>query len=133
MEEFADVFTGLGKLHGILHLEVDETVTSVKIPTRSVPQAQEKLVDKALKRLENLGVIQNVDTPTDWVSALLVVPKPIGKIRLCLDPKPLNAALKRNHYQLPTLEDVLPTLGGARVWPKSILGCQGWILACAVR
>ena len=33
-----------------------------------------------------------------------------GRIRLCVDPKPLNRALKRNHYPLPTIEDVLPQL-----------------------
>ena len=33
-----------------------------------------------------------------------------SKVRLCLDPKPLNKALRRNHYPLPTLDDVLPNL-----------------------
>jgi hypothetical protein len=33
-----------------------------------------------------------------------------GKVRLCIDPQPLNKSLKRNHYPLPTIEDVLPLL-----------------------
>ena len=32
-DEFSDVFTGLGKLPGQLHLEVDESVPPGKIPT----------------------------------------------------------------------------------------------------
>ena len=37
-----------------------------------------------------------------------------GTIRLCIDPKPLNKALKRNHYPLLTIDDILPDLPGAR-------------------
>ena len=36
-----------------------------------------------------------------------------GKLRICIDPQLLNAALKREHYQLPVLDDVLPKLKGA--------------------
>ena len=41
--------------------------------------------------------------------------KDTQKIRLCIDPKPLNRALKRSIYPLPTLEDVLPKLAKAKV------------------
>ena len=36
-----------------------------------------------------------------------------GKLRIRIDPQLLNAALKREHYQLPVLDDVLPKLKGA--------------------
>ena len=39
-----------------------------------------------------------------------------GKIRLCIDPKPLNQALKRNHYPLPVIDDLLPELSKAKVF-----------------
>ena len=42
--------------------------------------------------------------------------KPNGKLRVCLDPKPLNKALKRNHYPLPTIDDLLSELSMARVF-----------------
>ena len=38
------------------------------------------------------------------------------KIRLCIDPKPLNRALKRSIYPLPTLEVVLTKLAKAKVF-----------------
>ena len=55
-----------------------------------------------------------VNVPTAWISATLVTMKKNGNIRLCIDPKPLNEALKRNHYPLPTIEDVLPALSNER-------------------
>ena len=42
--------------------------------------------------------------------------KPNGKLRVCLGPKPLNKALKRNHYPLPTIDDLLSELSKARVF-----------------
>ena len=46
---------------------------------------------------------------------MVVVAKP-GKIRICLDPRDLNKALKRPKYQMPTLEELLPKLGKAKVF-----------------
>ena len=107
LEEFADVFVGEGKLEGHLHLEIDPSVTPVQLPTRKVPIAvKEKL--KQLSPMEELGVIKSVDVPTDWISAMVVTMKKDGRIRVCVDPKPLNRAL--NHYPLPTIEDILPQL-----------------------
>ena len=45
---------------------------------------------------------------------MVCVTKPNGKLRLCLDPKDLNQAIKRPHYRTPALEDVLSKLGGAK-------------------
>lgn len=50
------------------------------------------------------------------MSSLVVVKKPSGKIRICIDPKPLNQALKRSLYLLPVIEDVLPKLGNAKIF-----------------
>ena len=44
-------------------------------------------VKAELERMENLGVISKVDIPNDWWSGMVVVPKPDGKIRKCLDLK----------------------------------------------
>ena len=47
-------------------------------------------------------------------NSLVCVTKSTGALRLCLDPKDLNQAIKRPHYFTPTLEDVLPKLNGAK-------------------
>ena len=46
----------------------------------------------------------------------MVVRKLNGKICNCLDPKPLNKTLKRNHYPMPTIDDMLPELCKATVF-----------------
>ena len=62
------------------------------------------------------GIIEQVTGPLLWVSALLVVHKPNGKLRICIDPKHLNAALKHSVYMLPTIDDILPQLSNAKVF-----------------
>ena len=38
------------------------------------------------------------------------------QVRVCLGPQDLNAAIKRNHFHMPTLDDVLPTLNKAKAF-----------------
>lgn len=72
--------------------------------------------------MKKLGVIINENYPTDWVSNIVVVMKN-EKMRICLDPKDLNLALKRLHYQLPTIDDILHELAKANLI-FSVLGAQ---------
>ena len=37
-----------------------------------------------------------------------------GSLRLCLDPKDLNKVIRREHFQIPTFEDVVSRLGGKK-------------------
>lgn len=59
--------------------------------------------------------------PTDWVSSLLVEEKPNGKLRVCIDPAHLSKALKRPHYPLPVIEEILPELANVKVFSKADL------------
>ena len=63
-----------------------------------------------------MGVLSRVTEPTEWVSNMGVVRKKNGDIRICLDPTNLNKAVKRPHYALRTIEDVLPELASARIF-----------------
>ena len=123
----ADIFSGdLGRLEGTQKLEIDPSVSPVKQPLRRIPHAQKKDLKRELDRMEEMGVIESVDTPTDWVSSLVIVKKTTGKLRICIDPKPLNLALKRCHYPLPVVEDILPEIAQAKVFTKCDLKNGFW-------
>ncbi|XP_046573846.1 uncharacterized protein K02A2.6-like [Haliotis rubra] len=80
-----------------------------------VPLALQQKLKAELERLADLKIITPVNVPTDWISALVVVKKQgTDKIRICIDPKPLNQALKRNHYPIKTIDDILPELSNAK-------------------
>ena len=57
--------------------------------------------------MESLEVIAKVTEPTDWVNSIATPEKQrTGALRVCLDPRDLNQAVKREHYPLPTLEEL---------------------------
>ncbi|KAJ8018231.1 hypothetical protein HOLleu_43885 [Holothuria leucospilota] len=119
--EFRDLFKGIGQIPGIIHLTTDPSVPPVVAPPHRVPVAMKPKLKKELARLEGLNIIEKVVEPTDWVSNLVIMTKTNGKTRICIDPKPLNEALKREHYPLPVIEDVLPQLCDVKVYSKADL------------
>ena len=121
LTEYADVFEGLGKMEGKLHFEVDETVQPSIMPPRRVPIAVKGKLKSELQRLEDKGVIKKITEPTDWVSGLVVTQKANENVRVCNDAQQLNKALKRSHYPLAVIEDVLPDLSDANVFSKADL------------
>ena len=74
-----------------------------------------------LARLEKAYVIKREEEPIDWVSSLVVTEKSNGKLRVCIDPRHLNKALKRSHYPLPAIEDILPELADVKVFSNADL------------
>jgi hypothetical protein len=111
LKEFTDVFEGTGKYH----LELDENATLIVHPPRKVPVAIKERLRNELERLTKMDIIKPVSTPTPWVSSLVIVVKP-GKLRICIDQKHLNQNIKRSHYPLPTIEDLLPDLSKAKIF-----------------
>ncbi|PIK50829.1 hypothetical protein BSL78_12300 [Apostichopus japonicus] len=45
---------------------------------------------------------------------MVIVEKSNGKLRICLDPKDLNKQVKREQYQLPTVDELTSELAGAQ-------------------
>ena len=74
-------------------------------------------------------ILTLVSEPTDWVPSMVTVVKP-NKLRICIDPKDLNRAIKRSHYPLPTIAEVATKLSKASVFRAT---CQKWCLAGEVR
>ena len=64
--------------------------------------------------MERSGVITKVHEPTPWVNSIVINEKQSGKLRVCIDPHDLNKAVKHEHYQLPTQEEITARLAGAK-------------------
>lgn len=112
-----DLFTGYGKFAGTVSLEIDDSIVPSIQPPRRVPIAMREKLKKELEQLERDGLIVKEASHTDWVSNLVIVQRPGSDgIRVCLDPVPLNKALKRPNLQFVTLDEILPELGKARVF-----------------
>jgi hypothetical protein len=114
LDEFPDVFQGLGCLEGEHEISLDESVKPVVHPPRRVPISMNERVKAELDRMEDIGVIGRVDKPTPWVSSMVCVEKKDGSVRICLDPRDLNKAVLREHHKIPTLEDIAFKFSGMK-------------------
>ena len=117
-EEFSDCFGEIGCLPRVHHIEIRDDVKPVITPVRKVRFALKPKLKKELKRMVDLETIEQVEKPTDWVNALVMVSKPNGDLRICLDPRHLNKAIKRQHHRLPTAEEIISEMAGACYFSK---------------
>ena len=121
-------FMELGKLKNYqIKLHIDENVPPVAQPHRRVPFHVRKQLEEQLQRDEELGVIERIEGPTPWVSPIVVAPKPKspGKVRVCVDMRQANKAIKRERHVTPTIKEMIGDLNGAKVFTKLDLN-QGY-------
>ena len=115
LSDYKDIFEGIGVIPGSCKLHLKQNAVPVVNPARRVPEALRNRLQEELNRMESNGIISKVNIPTDWVNSLVVVEKPkTGQLRICLDPKALNDAIRRPHYPMPTLDDVTSQLAGCQ-------------------
>ena len=118
IKEYEEVFNGFGGLDGYVSIQLKDDAVPVVHSPRRVPYAIKDKVKEELDRMVQLEVIEKVNEPTDWVNSIVVAEKPNGKLRLCLDPKDLNKAIKRPHYSMKTLEEALAEMPNAKYFSK---------------
>lgn len=114
IERNIDIFDGLGRFPETLNIVLKSDATPVSRPPRRIPLSIKPKVKQALDNLTRLQIIEPTQEPSDWISNLVVVEKPNGSLRICLDPKHLNIAIKKDYYNIPTLEDLKSKLHGAK-------------------
>ncbi|XP_062523487.1 uncharacterized protein K02A2.6-like [Corticium candelabrum] len=117
--EFPNLFKGLGKMKEeyTICLKSDTKPFALSTPRR-IPIPLMKKVEDELLKMQVEGVISKVDLPTDWCSGMVIVPKPNGRVRVCVDMSKLNESVKRERMVLPSVEHTLAQLQGARVFSK---------------
>ena len=72
-----------------------------------------------------------ISEPTQWCAGMVVVPKKSGKVRICVDLKPLNKSIMRETYPIPKVDDTLAQLTGARVFSKLDANSGFWQIPLA--
>lgn len=118
LEAYEDVFgdNGLLKCDPVkIELRPDVQPYSIASPRR-IPFPILPQVEEELKRMQSLGIIDEIKEATDWCAPIVPVIKKNKKPRICVDLTKLNKAVKRERFMLPTLEDIAPQLTGATVF-----------------
>ena len=118
-DKYKSCFEGLGKLKDFqLDIPIDQNVKPVAQPMRRAPFSMRDKLEQKLNELVDLDVIERAEGPTPWISPVVVVPKPNGDIRLCVDMRQANGAIVRERHPIPTVDEVLHELNGSTVFRK---------------
>ena len=114
LDRHPDLENASGAMPGTYSIKIDPTAKTVVHGPRRQPAAlPPKIVDK-LKEMEK-GHLAKVMQPTDWVNSMVVSSRG-EKIRICLDPADLNKVVKREHYPIPTVEEIVAKIPDTTVF-----------------
>lgn len=119
--EFPSLFTGLGKLKNFqVKLQIKTDVKPVARPHRRIPFKMRNGVEKEVRRLDEEDITEPVTGPTPWVSPIVAVPKmkDPDALRICVDMREPNVAIERQRHIMPTVEDIIGILNGAKFFSK---------------
>ena len=117
--EFPELFQGLGKLEETCSIKLKEDAVPLHIFTlRKIAHPLLPQVKKEIDRMLSQGVISEMTEPTEWCAGMVVVPKPSGSVRICVDLTELNKAVKREVHPLNSVDQDLAQLTGSKYFTK---------------
>ena len=82
---------------------------------RPVAFALREAVEAELHKLEKAGCIEAC-SQADYVSPIVAVRKPNGKVRVCGDFRKLNENIVDDKFPLPCIEDLFAKIGPGNTW-----------------
>ena len=91
----------------IVHrLNVNPASSPIQQKKRVFIQERDKAIAEEVRKLLEAGFIREVYYP-DWLANVVMVKKPNGKWRMCIDFTDLNRACSKNNYPFPRIDTLV--------------------------
>lgn len=117
-KKFKDIFHGVGNFKQNYNLELKSDAKPVTHAPRKFAISLLDQLKNELNKLEKMGIIKKVNVPTEWVNSIVVIKKPNNELRICLDPQDLNKNLKREHFPMATVEEIMGKMSEACIFSR---------------
>ena len=118
LDKFGDMFVDSSMKPGRTNLLRFEIDTGDNRPIKQQPYrvsvAEGAVMEAEIQQYLKLGIIRPSTSP--WASPVLMIRKPDGGIRFCIDYRRLNAVTVKDCYPMPLIDDILDVLGGAQLF-----------------
>ena len=108
-DKYKHLFQGIGHFKcNLISVEMQEGSTPIRKPARKVPLA---LCEKfEIDLMVKAGILSKV-TPEmstlEWLNSFVIVKKPNGNLRVCIDPTDLSNHIIRPVCNMRTLEEII--------------------------
>ncbi|KAL0337669.1 UNVERIFIED_CONTAM: Transposon Ty3-G Gag-Pol polyprotein [Sesamum calycinum] len=96
------------------YLNINLDVEPVKQHKRQFKLEKDKIIQAEVDKLMVPRHIQEIQFP-EWLSNVILVPKPGGKWRMCIDFRDLNKACPKNFYPLPRIDQLVDSTPGCKL------------------
>ena len=80
-----------------------------------MPVSLEEKIKEELDQIEKAEVVVNQKEPTDGVNSIVAVVKP-NKLHICIHLQDLNEAIRREHFLMTTIQEVVADMPQAKVF-----------------
>ena len=97
-----------------------------KQPLRKYAMAHVPIIDKRVQEMLDHDII--VPSSSPWASNVVLVKKPTGELRFCIDYRMLNAVTVKDSFPLPRIDACMDAMGGAKWFSTLDLRSGYWQL-----
>ena len=116
--KYAHLFSEIGHFKcRPVHITIKQNGTPVQKPLRRVPITMKDKFKQELDLIEAQGIISKFDghdVSPEWMNSFVIVKKPNGTLRVCLDPTDLNKDIIRPVCNSQMMDDVIHKLKHAK-------------------
>ena len=102
----------LGSAKGVKHTIDTGSARPIQVPPRRVPFHKRQEMRRQVEEMLEAQIIEPSESP--WSFPVVLVAKPDGTQRSCVDDRALNKVTKRDLYPLPRCDDILESVAGAQ-------------------
>ena len=116
--KYAHLFRGIGRFKcNPMHITTKQNGVPIQKPPKKVLVAMCEQFKKELDSMEDQGIISKFDgwyISPEWLNSFVIVKKPNGTLRICLDPTDLNRKIVCPVCNSQTIDDVVDKLCDAK-------------------
>lgn len=118
LSSFADIFKDTPGQTSMIthHIELTPGCKPITSSPYRLHPEKAALVEKEITEMLKLGIVEQSDSP--WASPIVLVPKPDGSTRLCVDYRRVNALTVPDPFPFPRIEDLVDKVGRAKFLTK---------------
>src|SRR6266487_3209359 len=106
------------------HVIITEDVYPIKRNAYRTAPKENEFIKSEIEEMLQQDLIQHSTSP--WSFPVVIVKKKNGKLRFCVNYKPLNDVTKKDNYPLPRIDEILDSLNGAQWFTTLDLASGYW-------
>ena len=106
------------------HIELKPGSRPVRQSPYRVNPEKADLIREELDKMKDMGVIEDSYSP--WASPVVLIPKPDGSVRFCIDYRKVNDLTVPDAHPMPRIDDLIDKIGAAPFKTKIDLSRGYW-------